>query len=132
MQSLQLINIILPLATIITISTSVIVHRHRKTKETDYEKEMKKLRQLLLKGKLDRKTFLHIRDNLKVEDLFADETQRLDNMLEQKNIDAETYRRMKQILKMSFNERLQKINLKYNYLDSSPHSKSHDITLAKI
>ena len=132
MQSLQLINIILPLATIIAISTSVIVHRHRKTKETDYEKEMKKLRQLLLKGKLDRKTFLHIRDNLKVEDLFADETQRLDNMLEQKNIDPETYRRMKQILKMSFNERLQKINLKYNYLDSSPHSKSHDITLAKI
>ena len=132
MQSLQLINIILPLATIITISTSVIVHRHRKTKETDYEKEMKKLRQLLLKGKLDRKTFLHIRDNLKVEDLFADETQRLDNMLEQKNIDSETYRRMKQILKMSFNERLEKINLKYNYLDSSPHSKSHDITLAKI
>jgi len=132
MQSLPVINIILPLATILTISTSVLIHRHRKTKETDYEKEMKKLRQLLLKGKLDRKTFLHIRDNLKVEDLFADETQRLDNMLEQKNIDPETYRRMKQILKMSFNERLEKINLKYNYLDSSPQSKSHDITLAKI
>jgi hypothetical protein len=132
MQSIQLINVILPLATIITLSASVLVYRSRKTKETDYEKEMKKLRQLLLKGKLDRKTFLHIRDNLKVEDLFADETQRLDNLLEQKNIDSETYRRMKTILKMSFNERLEKINLKYNYLNSSPESKSHDITLTKI
>jgi len=132
MQSIQLINVILPLATIITLSASVLVYRSRKTKETDYEKEMKKLRQLLLKGKLDRKTFLHIRDNLKVEDLFADETQRLDNLLEQKNIDSETYRRMKTILKMRFNERLEKINLKYNYLNSSPESKSHDITLTKI
>ena len=93
---------------------------------------MRKLRQLLLKGKLDRKMFLHIRDNLKVEDLFADETQRLDNLLEEKNIDQETYRRMKQILKMSFNERLEKINLKYNYLDSTSRSKSHDMTLTKI
>jgi hypothetical protein len=131
MQSLPLI-IILPLATIITLSTCVYVHRSRKTKETDFDKEMRKLRQLLLKGKLDRKMFLHIRDNLKVEDLFADETQRLDNLLEEKNIDQETYRRMKQILKMSFNERLEKINLKYNYLDSTSRSKSHDMTLTKI
>lgn len=127
-----MINAILPLATIITLSTAIFVHHRRKTKETDYEKEMKKLRQLLLKGKLDRKTFLHIRDNLKVEDLFADETQRLNIMLEQKNIDSETYRRMKKILKMSFNQRLEKINLKYNYLDSSPKSKNYDITLTKI
>ena len=131
MQSLPLI-IILPLATIITLSTCVYVHRSRKTKETGFDKEMRKLRQLLLKGKLDRKMFLHIRDNLKVEDLFADETQRLDNLLEEKNIDQETYRRMKQILKMSFNERLEKINLKYNYLDSTSRSKSHDMTLTKI
>ena len=132
MESLPLINIILPLATVIALSTSVLVHRSRKTKESDYDKEMKKLRQLLLKGKLDRKTFLHIRDNLKVEDLFADETQRLDNLLEQKNIDSETYRRMKKILNMSFNERLEKINLKYNYLDSGPEPINHDITFTKI
>lgn len=132
MEFIPLINFILPLATIIVLSTSVIVYRSRKTEETHYDKEMKKLRKLLLKEKLDRKTFIHIRDNLKVEDLFADETQRLDNMLKQKNIDSETHRRMKIILEMSLNQRLEKINLKYDYLDSNSESKNHDITLTKM
>ena len=124
MEIVQLVNIILPLALIITISVSVILYSRRKNEKTDYEKEMKRLRQLLLKGKLDRKSFLRVRDNLKVEELFADETKRLDNMLMQKSIDSETYRRMKKILKMSFTKKLDKINMKNNYVNPKQTSKN--------
>jgi len=117
MEIVQLSTIILPLATIITILVSVILYLRRKNEGTDYEKEMKRLRQLLLKGKLDRKSFLRVRDNLKVEALFADEIKRLDNMLTQKSIDSETYRRMKKILEMSFTEKLEIINMKYKYVN---------------
>ena len=58
---------------------------------------------------------MNIRDILRVEDIFNDETQRLDDMLKQKSIDSETYRRMRKILVMNLKERLEKINLKYNY-----------------
>ena len=127
MESTDLMYTILSLATIIFILISVIVYRSKKTVESDYDKEMKKLRQLLLKGKLDRKSFLHIRDNLKVEDLFGDETQRLDNMLEQKSIDSETHNRMKKILDMTFNEKMEKVNLKYNYIDLNLETKNNNI-----
>jgi len=127
MESTDLMYAILSLATIIFILISVIVYRSKKTVESDYDKEMKKLRQLLLVGKLDRKSFLHIRDNLKVEDLFGDETQRLDNMLEQKSIDSETHNRMKKILNMTFNEKMEKINLKYNYIDLNLETKNNNI-----
>ena len=114
MEIVQLSNIILPLAIIITILISIILYLRRKNEGTDYEKEMKRLRQLLLKGKLDRKSFLRTRDNLKVEEHFADEIKRLDNMLMQKHIDSETCRRMKKILEMSFTEKIENINIKYN------------------
>ncbi len=105
------------LIALIIVLVSVFMFRYRRNKETNYEKEMKKLRLSLLQGKLDRRSFLYIKDNLKVEDLFGEETQRLDHMLEQKSIDSETYCRMKKILNMTFNEKLEKINLKYNYID---------------
>ena len=115
MINFNLTNLVLLFASISTILVIVIIFfKRRRNHETNYEKEMKKIRQLLLKGKIDRKTFLHIRDNLKVEDIFTDETQRLDNMLQQNSIDSETYRRMEKILKMNLNERLEKINSKYN------------------
>jgi hypothetical protein len=119
MEPSQFFFFILPLAIIIAILVVVVFYLGRKTEETDYEKEMKRLRQLLLKGKLDRETFLHIRDNLKVEDLFADESKRLDDMLKHKKMDSDTYVRMKKILEMSFNERLEKINQKHNFDNST-------------
>jgi len=125
MEIVQLVNIILPLSIIITILVSAILYFRRTNEGTDYEMEMKRFRQLLLKGKLDRKSFLRVRDNLKVEDLFADETKRLDDMLMQKSIDSETCRRMKKILEMSFTEKLERINMKYNYVNpkhTSPKS----------
>jgi hypothetical protein len=117
MEIVQLSSILLPLTIIIAIVISVILYNRRKNEGTDYEKEMKRLRQLLLKGKIDRKTFLRVRDNLKVEALFGDEIKRLDNMLLQKSIDSETYGRMKKILEMSFTEKIETINMKYKYAD---------------
>jgi nitrogen fixation-related uncharacterized protein len=116
MEPSQFFFIILPLAIIIAILIVVVFYLSRKTEETDYEKEMKNLRKLLLKGKLDRQQFLHIRDNLKVEDLFVDETKRLDDMLKHKKLDSDTYVRLKKILEMSFGERLEKIEKKYNFV----------------
>ena len=123
MEIVQLNTIIIPLSIIITILVSVILYLRRKNEGTDYEKEMKRLRQLLLKGKLDRKSFLRVRDNLKVEALFADENKRLDNMLTQKSIDSESYRRMKKILEMSFTEKLEIINRKYKYVNQKRTSQ---------
>ena len=126
MEPIDLMYVLLSLLGIASVLILVILYRSRKTSETDYEKEMKKL-QLLLKGKLDKKTFLHIKDNLKVEDLFGDETQRLDNLLKEKNIDPETYCRMKQILNTAFNEKLEKINQKYKYIDSDLIPKNFNV-----
>ena len=123
MEPNQFFFLILPLAIIIAVLVVVIFLLARRTEETDYEKEMKELRQSLLKGKLDRKTFLYIRDNLKSEDLFADETKRLDDMLKNKKMDSDTYIRMKKILEMTFNERLEKIKEKHNFDNSPAESK---------
>ena len=114
MTSIDLIYAISFLIAFVALAAFVIIFYRRKNVETDYEEEMKKLRLDLLQGKLDRKSFLYIKDNLRVEDIFSEETQRLENMLKEKSIDSETYSRMKKILSMTFNEKLQKINLKYN------------------
>jgi hypothetical protein len=114
MDTSQFFLIVLPLASLIGILVVVVFYLGKKGDEDDYEKEMKKLRQLLVKGKLDKKTFLHIRNNVKIEDLFADQTKRLDKMLKEKTIDTDAYIRMKKILEMSFNERLEKLSERYN------------------
>ena len=127
MTSIDLIYAIPFLLTFVTLLAIVIISYRRKNKETNYEKEMKKLRLDFLQGKLDRKSFLYVKDNLRVEDLFGEETQRLENMQKEKSIDSETYRRMKKILSMTFNEKLQKINLKYNYTDPTTETKNNDL-----
>ena len=119
------IPILITSATVIVLA---IKFHNKKKNETDYDQKMKKLRQSLLQGKLDRKSFLYIKDNLKVEDLFGEETQRLENMLKEKSIDSETYIRMKKILSMSFNEKLEKIDLKYNYTDSNTVTKDNHVS----
>ena len=54
---------------------------------------------------------------MSAEDLFAEESQRIDNMMKNKQIDSETYIQIKKILEFGFNERLEKINKKYKYDD---------------
>ena len=114
----------------VTIMVYIIKFYYKKNNETDYELKMKKLRQSLLQGKLDRKSFLYIKDNLKVEDVFVEETQRLDNMLKEKSIDSDTYSRMKKILSMTLNEKLEKIDLKYNYTDLNTVTKDNQVRMS--
>ena len=127
MKSIDLLYTMPILIASLSILISMIIIHYKKHEETNYEKKMKKLRQSLLQGKLDRKAFLYIKDNLKVEDIFGDETQRLHSMLKEKSIDAETYRRMKKILTMTFDEKLEKINLKYNYTDPDAVTKNNKV-----
>lgn len=124
MEASQFFYIVLPLASLIVILVIVVFYLGKKGDEDDYEKEMKKLRQLLDKGKLDKKTFMHLRDNVKIEDIFADQTKRLDKMLKEKSIDADAYVRMKKILEISFNERLEKLNQRYHF-DSEGTDQPH-------
>lgn len=123
MEPNQFFFLILPLAILIAVLVVVVLYLSRKTEETEYEKEMKELRQSLLKGKIDRKSFLYIRDNLKTEELFTDESKRLDDMLTHKKMDPDTYVRMKEVLQMTFNEKLVKIHQKYDFDNSTPIKK---------
>ena len=125
MEPSQFTYLILPLAIIIAILVGIVFYLARRNEETDYEKEMKELRRSLLKGTLDRKTFLYVRDNLKAEDLFGEESKRLDDMMKSKSLDSDTYVRMKKILELNFNERLAKINDKYNFDNSNSKSKKN-------
>ena len=119
----QFFFLILPLAIIISVLVTVVFYLARKTEETNYEKEIKELRQLLIKGKLDRKSFLYIRDNLKAEDHFTDESKRLEDIMKQKKMEPDTYVRTKKILEMTYNERLVKIYEKYDFDNQSEIKK---------
>ena len=78
-----------------------------------YEKDIKELRHEVLKGQLGQKTFLYIKDNLKVEDLYSVESKRLDDMFKQNMLDDVTYDRMKKALDLIHNEKLVKIHAKH-------------------
>jgi len=105
---------VLPLAIIIAFLIAVVFYLSRKNEESNYEKEIKHLRKLLIKGKIDRKTFLYMRDNLKSEDLFISESKRLDEMRKHNNVDQLTYSRLKAALQMTYNNKIVKSEEKYN------------------
>lgn len=105
---------VLPLALIVFVLVGIVYYLLKKTEETKYEKEMKVLRKSFFKGKIDKKTFLDIRDKLKAEMHYFEESQRMNKMLQHKKIDLDTYLRMKEILEMRFNERLSLIQIHHN------------------
>ncbi len=109
MEPSLLISIITPMVTFSIGLAIMFYYLHGKIEDTDYEKEIKELKHSLIQGKLNRKSFLYIRDNLKVEDLYNIESKRLDDMSEQKMIDEVTYTRMKKVLQMTFEDKLIKI-----------------------
>jgi hypothetical protein len=105
---------VLPLALIVFVLVGIVYYLLKKSEETKYEKEMKVLRKSLLKGEIDKKTFLYIRDKLKAEIHYFEESQRMNKMLQHKKIDWDTYLRLKEILEMRFNERLSLIQIHHN------------------
>ena len=114
MEPSQFFFVVLPLAAIIAVLVGAVYYLSRKTEETNLEKEMKELRKSYFKGKIDKKTFLYIRDNLKAENHFSEEAQKMNEMFKDKNMDSETYLRIKKVLELSFDMRLVKIHEKYN------------------
>jgi hypothetical protein len=109
MESGYFFYLILPLGILVFFLVAVIVYNSR-NEEDEYEKEVKKLRHLLFSGKLDRKTFLNMRNRLKHEKVFLAESKKLFRLLFNEKIDEDTYVRLRQVLEKSFKERLDKLD----------------------
>ena len=103
----------MPLAVLVVFLVVLVIYHARK-EEDDYENELKKLRQLLLSGKLDKKIFLNLRNRLKHEKDFNSESNKLLSLLSDEKIDEETYVRLRQVLETSFSDRLDKLDEKTN------------------
>jgi len=107
----QLSLAVLPML-ILTIAVAAI-HLHYKRKiESDYDIEMKQLRQLLFSGKLDKDRFNLVKNRLKIDSLFSEQGDILENMFQDEKIDSTTYVRMKSALNLSMNQKLKKLNTK--------------------
>ena len=109
MESSYFFFLILPLAILVFFLVALVIYNARK-EENEYERELKKLRQLLFSGKLDRKTFLNMRNRLKHEKIFTTESKKLFSLLSDDKLDKETYVRLMQVLEKSFRERLDKLD----------------------
>ena len=101
--------LITPLGILIVFLVGLVLYYARK-EEDHYENEVKKLRQLLLSGKLDKPTFLRLRNRLNHEKIFTTESKKLLSLLSDKKIDEETYVRLRQVLEKSFRDRLDKLD----------------------
>ena len=109
MEPTYFLFLILPLGFLVFFLVAVIVYNSRK-EEDEYEKEVKKLRQMLFSGKLDRAAFLNMRNRLKHEKVFLAESKKLFTLLSDEKIDEDTYVRLRQVLEKSFKDRLDKID----------------------
>ena len=97
---------------ILAIAVAAIYLHYKRKKESDYDMEMKQLRQLLFSGKLDKNRFNLVKNRLKIDSLFSEQGDILENMFKEEKIDSTTYNRMKNALKLSMNQKLKKINPK--------------------
>jgi len=103
----QLAQLVLPII-IQLMAVAAIYFHHKRKVESDFDKEMKQLRQLLLSGKLDKQKFLLIKNRLKIDSLFSEQSDILENIFKDEKIDSTTYVRMKDALKLSMNQKLKK------------------------
>ena len=106
MNSTLLVAAFSPLAIMTVAAVAVSYYRSGMKQVNEYEKELRELRNHVLRGDIAHNTFVYIKDNLKAEDLFKDESERLDNMLKQNLIDPLTHGRMKKLLQITFNKNL--------------------------
>ncbi len=102
--------LIMPLALLVVFLVGIILYYSRK-EEDEYEKEVKKLRQLLLSGKLDKKNFLNTRSRIEYEKNFNTESKRLLDLLSDEKIDEHTYVRLRQVLEKTYQDRLDKLDI---------------------
>ena len=108
--------LILPLAILVIFLVALVLYSSRQN-EDDYEKQEKKLKQLLISGKLDRKSFTNHKARLKYVKHFNSESEKLLAILSDGKIDEETYDRLRQVLESSFRGRLDKLEENMNNED---------------
>jgi len=107
MSTIQVVQLVLPIIILLMVVAAIYLHYKRKP-ESDFDKEMKQLRQLLLSGKLNKQKFLLIKNRLKIDSLFSEQSDILENMFKDEKIDSTTYVRMKNALKMSMKQKFKK------------------------
>jgi hypothetical protein len=113
MNPITLLAVMSPTAAVITAFTMFSYYRSGMKEVNDYEKDLKALRIQVIKGNVSHKTFRYMKDNLRVEHLFVNESKRLDEMFQQDLMDEITYTRMKKVLQLTFNQKLMKIHTAY-------------------
>ena len=103
-----------PTAVVIAAFTVFSYYRSGIKEVNDYERDLKELRIQVIKGNVSHKMFRYMKDNLRVEHLFVDESKRLYDMFQQDLVDEITYARMKNVLQLTFNQKLVKIHDGYS------------------
>jgi len=116
--SLSLIaSIILPAGLLMAISGGFIYHFSKSKAKTSHEKDLNELTRLWLTGKIDRKTYKYIKESVNAEEIFNNESQKINNLFTNKQLDQIEYIRIKKILQMNLNKRL--INIENNAMPKS-------------
>lgn len=114
MSLILIASIILPAGLFMTIGGGFIYHFSKSKAETSYEKDLNELRRLWLTGKLDRKNYRYIKNSMNAEQIFNGESQKIDNLLCNEQLDQIEYIRIKKILQMNLNKRL--VNIENNHM----------------
>ena len=96
---------VLPLAVLIVFLVSLVLYLGRKD-ESLYDRELKKLRMMLMAGTIDMKTFERMRNRLKEESIFAAELESLYVLLNDKIIDQNAYAQLRRLLEKAFRKRV--------------------------
>jgi len=105
--------VFLPLGSVMAVGGSIVYHFAKLNAQTSFEKDLKELRRLWFMGDIDGKTYQYIKNSMDAEQLFNTESEKLDNMLKEKQLDQFDYIRVKKILQMTLNKKLVKIENNY-------------------
>ena len=108
--------LILPLGILVFFLVGLVIY-YSPHEEDDYEKQEKKMKHLLVSGKLDRKSFTNLKAREKYVKHFNSESKKLLAFLSVKKIEEEPYDRLRQVLESSFRGRLDKLDENTNEVD---------------
>lgn len=110
MESSQFFFLILPLAICVFALVGVILYTKSRSEEDQYETKLKKLRQMLFAGKLDRRTYINLSRRLRYVKQFNSESSKLVSLLSDEKIDEETFVRLRHVLETTFKQKFDKID----------------------
>lgn len=123
MEPTYFLFLILPLGILVFVLVGVTFYYARK-QEDNYEQQIKKLRKLLISGKIDSKTFTKLKNKTDYVRHFNGESKRLVELLSSGKIDEETYNRLNQVLEKSFKEKIDKLEEDAKEPDKNPFNPS--------